>query len=152
MKAMILDKPGMQLHRVERADPSPGRGEVLVKVSACGVCRTDLHLVDGELPDPKLPVVPGHEIVGTVIGLGDGVDRFGEGERIGIPWLGRTCGQCRYCKSGDENLRRSPLHWLSDRRRICRYYCRRCALLLPDLRRLFGCGSCTPSVRRLNWI
>lgn len=108
MKAMILDKLGTPLQRVERADPSPGAGEVLIKVSACGVCRTDLHLVDGELPEPILPIVPGHEIVGTVIGLGDGVDRFSEGERVGVPWLGRTCNRCRYCKSGHENLCDEP--------------------------------------------
>ncbi len=108
MKAMVLEKPGTPLQPVEWADPSPGHGEVLVKVSACGVCRTDLHLVDGELPDPKLPIVPGHEIVGTIIGLGEGVDRFSKGERIGIPWLGRTCSQCRYCKSGHENLCDEP--------------------------------------------
>lgn len=108
MKAMVLEAPGTPLQLVERADPGPGPGEVLVKVSACGVCRTDLHLVDDELPDPKLPIVPGHEIVGIVIGLGDGVDRFSEGERIGVPWLGRTCSQCRYCKSGDENLCDDP--------------------------------------------
>ncbi|MDH3580288.1 MAG: zinc-dependent alcohol dehydrogenase family protein [Hyphomicrobiales bacterium] len=108
MKAMILDKLGTPLQRVERADPSPGAGEVLIKVSACGVCRTDLHLVDGELPEPKLPIVPGHEIVGTVIGLGDGVDRFSKGERVGVPWLGRTCNRCRYCKSGHENLCDEP--------------------------------------------
>lgn len=105
---MLLDKLGTPLQLIKRADPSPGPGEVLIKVSACGVCRTDLHLVDGELPDPKLPIVPGHEIVGTVIGLGNGVDRFSEGQRIGVPWLGRTCGHCRYCKSGHENLCDEP--------------------------------------------
>jgi propanol-preferring alcohol dehydrogenase len=84
--------------------PSPGPEQVLVRVQACGVCRTDLHVVDGELPDPKLPLVPGHEIAGTVAGKGDRVDRFGVGDRIGVPWLGFTCGVCRYCRAGRENL------------------------------------------------
>ncbi len=104
MKAMVLNRPGTPLEPVERPDPEPGPGEVLVKISACGVCRTDLHVVDGDLTEPKLPIVPGHEIVGTIAALGEGVDRFGHGERIGVPWLGRTCGQCRYCLSEAENL------------------------------------------------
>ena len=108
MKAMVLTAPGTPLERVERRDPEPGPGQVLVRVTACGVCRTDLHLVDGELPDPVLPIVPGHEIVGTVAELGDGVDRFRIGERIGVPWLGRTCGHCRYCASDAENLCDEP--------------------------------------------
>jgi propanol-preferring alcohol dehydrogenase len=108
MRAMVLEQPGKPLRLVERTDPKPGPGEVLVKVAACGVCRTDLHLVDGELPDPKLPIVPGHEIVGRVAATGAGVDRFAEGERIGIPWLGHTCGHCRYCLSGAENLCDEP--------------------------------------------
>ena len=108
MKAMVLDAPGKPLRLLERPDPNPGPGEVLVRIAACGVCRTDLHLVDGELPDPSLPIVPGHEIVGTVAALGEGVDRFQVGERIGIPWLGRTCGHCRYCASGAENLCDAP--------------------------------------------
>ena len=108
MKAMVLTAPGTPLERVERPDPRPGPGQVLVRVSACGVCRSDLHLVDGELPDPVLPIVPGHEIVGTVIQVGEGVDRFRIGERIGVPWLGRTCGHCRYCASDAENLCDEP--------------------------------------------
>jgi propanol-preferring alcohol dehydrogenase len=108
MRAMVLEQPGKPLRLVERADPEPGPGEVLVNVSACGVCRTDLHLIDGELPDPKLPIVPGHEIVGRVAATGAGVDRFQEGERIGIPWLGHTCGRCRYCLSDAENLCDEP--------------------------------------------
>jgi propanol-preferring alcohol dehydrogenase len=104
MKAMVLDKPGKPLELVERADPRPGPGEILVGITACGVCRTDLHLVDGELPDPSLPIVPGHEIVGTVLETGEGVDGFTTGERVGIPWLGHTCGQCRYCMADAENL------------------------------------------------
>jgi propanol-preferring alcohol dehydrogenase len=108
MRAMVLEKPGTPLQLLERPDPTPGLGEVLIRVTACGVCRTDLHVVDGDLPEPKLPIVPGHEVVGTVAGLGEGVDNFKEGERIGVPWLGRTCGQCPYCKSGDENLCDEP--------------------------------------------
>jgi len=108
MRAMILEKPGAPLQLLEKPDPIPGPGEVQVKISACGVCRTDLHVVDGELTEPKLPIIPGHEIVGTVSGLGEGVDNFKLGERVGIPWLGRTCGCCLYCKSGAENLCDDP--------------------------------------------
>jgi propanol-preferring alcohol dehydrogenase len=108
MRAMVLEKPGNPLKLVEKPDPVPGPGEVLVKVSACGVCRTDLHVIDGDLTEPKLPIIPGHEIVGTVSGLGVGVDRFKLGERIGIPWLGHTCGCCSYCQSGAENLCDKP--------------------------------------------
>ena len=108
MKAMVLEKPGAPLHQVELPDPSPGPGQVLVRVAACGVCRTDLHVVDGDLPEPRLPIIPGHEIVGTVRALGEGVDRFAIGDRVGIPWLGRTCRSCRYCRSGQENLCDDP--------------------------------------------
>ncbi|MDQ0315295.1 zinc-dependent alcohol dehydrogenase family protein [Amorphus orientalis] len=108
MRAMVLDRPGEPLHLVERATPSPGAGQVLVEITACGVCRTDLHVVDGELPDPKLPIVPGHEIVGTIAALGAGVEGFEIGTRVGVPWLGHTCGSCRYCGSGRENLCDAP--------------------------------------------
>ena len=101
MKAMVLDSPGTPLREAELPAPEPGQGELLVRVDACGVCRTDLHVVDGELPDPKLPLVPGHQVVGRVVEPGG---RFAAGERVGIPWLGWTCGQCRYCLSGRENL------------------------------------------------
>jgi alcohol dehydrogenase, propanol-preferring len=101
MKAMVLDSPGVPLREAELPAPEPGPGQVLVSVDACGVCRTDLHVVDGELPEPKLPLVPGHQVVGRVVAAGD---RFGAGERVGIPWLGWTCGECRYCVSGRENL------------------------------------------------
>jgi len=104
MRAMILNQPRQPLELRELEVPAPGPGEVLIRVSACGVCRTDLHLVDDELPDPLLPVIPGHEIVGTVVACGPGVTRFAAGERVGVPWLGWTCGQCRYCRSGQENL------------------------------------------------
>jgi propanol-preferring alcohol dehydrogenase len=93
----------------ERPTPQPGPGEILVEVGACGVCRTDLHVVDGELSGPKLPLVPGHEIVGRVGAMGEGVAGFRSGERVGVPWLGATCGVCRYCRAGAENLCDAPL-------------------------------------------
>jgi propanol-preferring alcohol dehydrogenase len=101
MRAMVLERPGTPLHAAELPDPEPGPGQVLVEVSACGVCRTDLHVVDGELPDPKLPLVVGHQVVGRVV---RGGERFPPGERVGIPWLGWTDGECRYCLGGRENL------------------------------------------------
>ncbi len=108
MRAMVLDQAGAPLVAREMPTPMAGPGEVLVKVAACGVCRTDLHVVDGELAAPKLPLVPGHEIVGHVAGIGAGtgarVARFREGDRVGVPWLGWTCGVCRFCTSGRENL------------------------------------------------
>lgn len=104
MRAMVLDAPGRALRLATIPRPEPGPGEVLIAVRACGVCRTDLHLVDGELPDPKLPVIPGHEIVGVVEAFGDGVTDHRIGDRVGVPWLGGTCGHCGYCVSGRENL------------------------------------------------
>ncbi len=104
MRAMVLERVGEPLKLRELAVPSPGPGQVLVRVAACGVCRTDLHIVDAELSRPKLPLIPGHEIVGTVEETGDGVTRFARGDRVGVPWLGSTCGVCRYCRRGDENL------------------------------------------------
>lgn len=104
MKAMVLHRPGEPLVQVERPVPVPGPRQVRVQVKACGVCRTDLHVVDGELPDPKLPIVPGHEIVGVVDAVGDGVERWQVGDRVGVPWLGWTCGECEYCRQGKENL------------------------------------------------
>jgi len=104
MRAMILDQPRQPLRHAEVPVPEPAAGQVLVQVRACAVCRTDLHVVDGELPEPKLPLVPGHEIVGTVLRAGPGVERFAAGARIGIPWLGWPCGQCDYCRTGRENL------------------------------------------------
>ncbi|MGH8661855.1 MAG: zinc-dependent alcohol dehydrogenase family protein [Burkholderiales bacterium] len=104
MKAMQLAAPGTALKLVDLPTPRPDRGQLLIKVRACGVCRTDLHVVDGELARGKLPIIPGHEIVGTVAEKGAGVDRFAIGERVGVPWLGSTCGQCRYCAGGRENL------------------------------------------------
>jgi propanol-preferring alcohol dehydrogenase len=109
MRAMVLERPGTPLVMRERPVPAPGAGEILVEVAACGVCRTDLHVVDGELPDPKLPIVPGHEIVGRVAAMGDRVSGFTRGQRIGVPWLGYTCGVCPYCRSGHENLCDAPL-------------------------------------------
>jgi propanol-preferring alcohol dehydrogenase len=102
MRAMVLDRPGTLLREAELPAPEPGPGQVAVAVDACGVCRTDLHVVDGELPEPKLPLVPGHQVVGRVASTGD--ERFAGGERVGVPWLGWTCGECGYCLSGRENL------------------------------------------------
>jgi propanol-preferring alcohol dehydrogenase len=104
MAAVLLHGPGRPLRSSRVAAPTPGYGQVLVRVGACGVCRTDLHVLDGELAHPKLPLILGHEIVGRVEQLGDGVQQFSTGERIGIPWLGWTCGECRYCQQGRENL------------------------------------------------
>ena len=108
MRAMLLDAPGRALRPAEIPTLSPDPGQVLVRVRACAVCRTDLHVVDGELPHPKLPLVPGHEIVGEIVACGAGVDRLRAGQRVGIPWLGRTCGICPYCRSGQENLCDAP--------------------------------------------
>jgi len=104
MRAMVLDVPGRSLRAAERPDPEPGRGEILVRVHACGVCRTDLHVIDGELEGGRLPIVPGHQIVGEVASCGEGVERFREGDRVGIPWLGGSCGTCDPCREGRENL------------------------------------------------
>jgi alcohol dehydrogenase, propanol-preferring len=104
MRAMLLNVPGRPLDAADIPNRAPEPTEVLVKVHACGVCRTDLHVVDGELPNPKLPLVPGHEIVGTVVEIGREVRRFRVGDRVGVPWLGWTCGACAYCLSGRENL------------------------------------------------
>jgi propanol-preferring alcohol dehydrogenase len=104
MRAMVLDEPRTPLRLIEREPPEPHPHEVLIHVHACGVCRTDLHVVDGELPDAKRPIVPGHEIVGTVAAIGSAVARLAPGDRVGVPWLGWTCGLCDYCTSGRENL------------------------------------------------
>src|SRR5260221_7920079 len=104
MRAMVLSATGLPLVERELPEPRPGPGQILVRVHACGVCRTDLHVVDGELPNPKLPLVPGHEIVGIVAQLGERVERFKAGDRVGVPWLGFTCGKCPFCVSGRENL------------------------------------------------
>ena len=109
MRAMVLESLRTPLAMRERKTPSPAEGEILVEIAACGVCRTDLHVVDGELPHPKLPVIPGHEIVGRVAALGAGVGGFALGERVGVPWLGFTCGICPYCRAGRENLCDHPL-------------------------------------------
>ena len=109
MNAMVLKKIGTPLEWTELADPQPGPSEIRVKVAACGVCRTDLHVVDGELPDPKVPIIPGHEIVGRIDLLGAGVKELKIGERVGVPWLGHTCGVCPYCLEHRENLCDHPL-------------------------------------------
>jgi len=104
MRAMVLEEFGGPLVERQRAVPTPGEGQVLIRVEACGVCRTDLHVVDNELPETRLPIVPGHEIVGTVAGLGPEAHRFSIGQRVGIGWLGHACGQCPYCRKQQENL------------------------------------------------
>jgi propanol-preferring alcohol dehydrogenase len=104
MRAMVLERQREPLRPAQLPDPEPGPGQVLISVAACGVCRTDLHIVDAELSEPKLPLVPGHQIVGVVAAAGEGAERFAPGERVGVPWLGWTCGECRYCASGRENL------------------------------------------------
>jgi propanol-preferring alcohol dehydrogenase len=104
MRAMLLHSSSQPLCETDLPQSTAGAGQVLVRVSTCAVCRTDLHVVDGELPDPKLPLIPGHEIVGRVVDAGEHVERFKRGDRVGIPWLGWTCGECRYCRSGRENL------------------------------------------------
>ena len=109
MHAMVMDAPRTPLVMRERPVPAPGAGEILVAVAACGVCRTDLHVVDGELEHPKLPIVPGHEVVGRVAATGAGVSGFAIGERVGVPWLGATCGTCPYCCVGAENLCDAPV-------------------------------------------
>ena len=109
MRAMVLEEPGRPLVKKAVPIPEPGPDQVLVAVHACGVCRTDLHVVDGELPHPKLPLIPGHEIVGTVVKIGSPAISFRAGERIGVPWLGHTCGHCRPCETGHENLCDNPL-------------------------------------------
>ncbi len=108
MRAMLLDLPGTPLRAADLPDPEPGPGEVRIRVSACGVCRTDLHVVDGDLPPGPLPIVPGHEIVGRIDRLGDGVADFAVGQRVGVGWLGRTCRRCPYCREGRENLCDDP--------------------------------------------
>ncbi len=108
MRAMVLEKPAdvreAPLRAVESPEPEPGLGEIRVRVKACGLCHTDLHIVEGELPAPRLPVIPGHQIVGVVEGRGEGASRFREGDRVGVPWLHDACGACEYCARGRENL------------------------------------------------
>ena len=115
MRAMVLERIGAPLRLRERPDPEPGPGEIRLTVRACGVCRTDLHVVDGELPHVRPPIIPGHEIVGRVERIGEGVEGFEPGERVGVPWLGRTCGVCEFCRAGRENLCDAPLFTGYDR-------------------------------------
>jgi alcohol dehydrogenase, propanol-preferring len=109
MHAMVLNAVGAPLEWTELPDCLPGPGQIRLKVSACGVCRTDLHVVDGELPNPRTPIIPGHEIVGRVDAIGSGVADLRLGERVGVPWLGHTCGVCPYCRAQRENLCDDPL-------------------------------------------
>jgi len=104
MRAMVLAAARSLLQERDLAQPTPGAQQVLVRVLACAVCRTDLHVIDGELPEPTLPLIPGHEIAGRVVAVGANVAQLRDGDRVGIPWLGHTCGVCAYCLSGRENL------------------------------------------------
>ncbi|ANL36557.1 Zn-dependent alcohol dehydrogenase GroES-like domain-containing protein (plasmid) [Rhizobium phaseoli] len=104
MKAMILEAVGSPLRPVERPDPVPGKGQLMLRMEACAVCRTDLHVCDGDLDSPKLPLVPGHEIVGIVEAVGEGIASSRIGQKVGVPWLGHTCGSCSFCRAGQENL------------------------------------------------
>ena len=108
MRAMVLEAPRQPLQLRRLPVPKPEPEQILIRVRACGVCRTDLHILDGELPDPKLPLILGHEIAGEVVQLGENVTHFTVGQRVGVPWLGYTCGTCRYCRSGQENLCDTP--------------------------------------------
>ena len=108
MHAMVLHGPGRPLVAAEVARPEPSANQLLIEIAACGVCRTDLHVCDGELTHPKLPLIPGHEVVGRVAAKGAAVERFALGDRVGVPWLGFTCGRCLYCRSGRENLCDQP--------------------------------------------
>ena len=109
MRAMVLTQPGTPLQLQTLPKPVVAAGQLLLKVKACGICRTDLHVLDGDLTEPRLPLVPGHQIVGTVIETGEGVEGFSKGDRVGVPWLGWSCGECRYCRGGQENLCDAPL-------------------------------------------
>ncbi len=108
MRAMVFDGVNPQLELRHLPTPRPGRAEVLIGIEACGVCRTDLHVVDGELTEPKMPLIPGHEVVGRIEAMGDGVTGLSPGQRVGVPWLGHTCGSCSYCRAGRENLCDEP--------------------------------------------
>jgi len=109
MRAMVLDRPGLPLRWAELPRPEPGPGQLRLRVAACAVCRTDLHVVDGELTEPKLPLVPGHQVVGVVEARGAGAGRFAVGARVGLPWLGGSCGECEFCRRGEENLCDRPV-------------------------------------------
>jgi propanol-preferring alcohol dehydrogenase len=124
---MVLDRPGTPLTLRERPVPQPGEGEILIEVASCGVCRTDLHVVDGELPDPKLPIVPGHEIVGRVAAIGSGVSGFALGAHVGVPWLAAACGVCPYCRAGRVMAATPPTPW---RGRASRFRCRTISIRL----------------------
>src|SRR5580765_4853031 len=104
MRAMVLQKPRQPLQMTDLPIPQPGPSQVQIQIRACAVCRTDLHVVDGELTEPKLPLIPGHEIVASVEARGEGANRYQISERVGVPWLGWTCGVCEYCQAGTENL------------------------------------------------
>ena len=142
MRAMVLEQTRTPLIMRERPTPEPKQGEILVEIAACGVCRTDLHVVDGELPNPKLPIVPGHEIVGRIAAIGSGVAGFAVGDRVGVPWLGFTCGVCCILlgRSG-EPVRSAAVYRLYPRRRLCHSHDRRCTLLFSAAGADGRCGG-----------
>ena len=151
MHAMVLKTPGTTLEWTELPDRQPGQGEIRVKVAACGVCRTDLHVLDGELPDPRMPIIPGHEIVGRVDAIGPGVEGLRLGQRVGLPWLGHTCGVCLYCTSGaGEPVRPSAVSRLHARRRFRDRDDRRCAFRVPARRGGRRCRAGAVAVRRAD--
>ena len=148
MHAMVLKKIGTPLERTELPDREPGPGEIRVQVAACGVCRTDLHVVDGELPDPRLPIIPGHEIVGRVDALGAGVEGLRMGERVGVPWLAHTCGSLPVLRGrAGESLRPAALYRVYARWGICDGDDRRCAVCVSTWGDGRGCGGCAAAVR-----
>ena len=145
MDAMVLNAAHAPLELLRVGTPVPAPRQLLVKVDACGVCRTDLHVIDGELPHARSPVIPGHEIVGTVVDAGAAVDTFARGDRVGIPWLASTCGVCAYCRAGRENLcDNAQLHRLHGRRRIRGVRRRRSPLLFSRCRRRSDDGRLAP--------
>ena len=151
MQAMVYERPGRPLVLRTVPRPEPGPAELLIEILACGVCRTDLHLVDGELPHPKVPVIPGHEIVGRVVAHGAGVQLPAIGTRVGVPWLGTTCGHCAFCESGRENLcAEAHFHRLSDRRRLRGVRGRRRALCIRAARPLRRAARGPAVVRRVD--
>jgi alcohol dehydrogenase, propanol-preferring len=109
MKAMVLIPGHQSLQYFNVAEPRPAAYQILIRVAACGICCTDLHVIDGELPNPKLPLVPGHEVVGRVVRCGDHATKFNVGDRVGVPWLAQSCGECQFCKAEQENLCDQPL-------------------------------------------
>ena len=150
MRAMVLDSPGSPLRVAEVPIPEAGPKQVLLQVHACAVCRTDLHVVDSELPDPTLPLIPGHQIVGTVKRVGERADRFAAGDRVGVPWLGHTDGTCCYCLTGRENLCDAARYTGYQVNGLCRIHSGRPPLLLPNSGGESRPPSCAAVVRGID--